>query len=87
MNRRRNELIGSPDLRTRGRETITIRAGPFTGIEGTLVKSSRRRARVAVDSPSGPLEIEIDCSKVSAARPLRRPLRIQGAQRRIGKTG
>jgi hypothetical protein len=87
VNRRGKDSRFSPDLSGLGNSVI-IRAGPFAGIKGRLVKSSGRRMRIAMSSPDEPVQIEMDSSEVFAERPARRTtLRADNIRRRVRKSG
>jgi hypothetical protein len=51
-------------------DKVVIRLGPFAGMSGTLVGSSRQRAQVAiVDDSYGNMEIEMDHNWVVSVLP------------------
>ena len=69
-------------------ETVRMTEGPFQGMHGTIVSSSRRRVVLAVVLVSREVQIEIEPDWIVAAMPRRRSAsRIENpklSQRRTG---
>jgi hypothetical protein len=69
-------------------ETVRMTEGPFRGIYGTIVSSSRRRVVLAVVLGSPEVLVEIERDSIVAATPRRRSAsRIENpkpSQRRTG---
>ena len=68
-----------PNLESSAGQLMTIQEGPFAGFTGRLIKSLRRRVRVAINYAGERLKIQIDRSKVATAVPDRRPAPIDKA--------
>jgi transcription antitermination factor NusG len=68
-------------------ETVRITEGPFFGMRGNVLRSSGRRAVLAVVFGSREVQIEIERAWVVAATPRRSTSRIENPKPNQRRTG